>query len=160
MSELFDVLNCFCHRNSGAVSSADKRKHSFMLKRLFSAQYPIQCNLVNSLDSEPETSANLVAMLATRYNDMPSFLKLKIDQRKKKENILCKYEDEVLNKYMEINEIGIRELETAYMFDKESVEKALDLIKRNFFDNKDKIIIKKNLVEKGDEKKTENEGLF
>jgi hypothetical protein len=131
-----------------------------MLKRLFSAQYPIQCNLVNSLDSEPETSANLVAMLATRYNDMPSFLKLKIDQRKKKENILCKYEDEVLNKYMEINEIGVRELETAYMFDKESVEKALDLIKRNFFDNKDKVIIKKNPVEKDDEKKTENEGLF
>lgn len=158
--ELFEVLNYFCHRNSGAVSSADKRKHSFMLKRLFSAQYPIQCNLVNSLDSEPETSANLVAMLATRYNDMPLFLKFKIDQRKKKENILCKYEDEVLNKYMEINEIGIRELETAYMFDKESVEKVLDLIKRNFFDNKDKVIIKKNLVEKDDEKKTENEGLF
>jgi len=158
--ELFEVLNYFCHRNSGAVSSADKRRHSFMLKRLFSAQYPIQCNLVNNIESDPETSANLVAMLATRYNDIPDFLKSKIDQKKKKENIFCKYEDEVLDKYMEINEIGLRELETAYMFDKESVENALNLIKRNFFGDKEKVIIKKGPVEENDEKKTENEGLF
>ena len=105
MSELYEVLNCFCHRNSGAVSSEDKKRHSFMLKRLFSAQYPIQCNLVNNLDSEPEMSANLVALLATRYSDIPPFLKLKVSQKKKKESILSKYEDDVLNKYMEINEI-------------------------------------------------------
>jgi len=99
-------------------------------------------------------------MLATRYNDIPDFLKSKIDQKKKKENIFCKYEDEVLDKYMEINEIGLRELETAYMFDKESVENALNLIKRNFFGDKEKVIIKKGPVEENDEKKTGNEGLF
>ena len=83
MSELYEVLNCFCHRNSGAVSSEDKKRHSFMLKRLFSAQYPIQCNLVNNLDSEPEMSANLVALLATRYSDIPDFLKMKVNQKKR-----------------------------------------------------------------------------
>lgn len=114
-----------------------------MLKRLFSAQYPIQCNLVNNLDSDPETSANLIALLATRYNDMPDFLKLKINQKKKKDSIFNEYEDEVLNKYMEINEIGIRELNEAYEFDKETIEKSLDLIKRNFFENKDKVIVNK-----------------
>ena len=156
MSELYEVLNCFCHRNSGAVSSEDKKRHSFMLKRLFSAQYPIQCNLVNNLDSEPEMSANLVALLATRYSDIPPFLKLKISQKKKKESILSKYEDDVLNKYMEINEIGFRELEEAYMFNEFEVEKALNLIKKNFFDNKDKVIVKK--IDKP--KKEEDVGLF
>ena len=141
--ELFEVLNYFCHRNSGVVSSVDKRKHSFMLKRLFAAQYPIQCNLVNNLDSDPEVAANLIALLATRYTDIPSFLKLKISQKKKKESVFKDYEDEVLNKYMQINEIGLRELEEAYEFDKESVEKSLNLIKKNFFENKDKVIVKK-----------------
>jgi len=150
--ELYEVLNLFCHRNSGAVSSADKRKHSFMLKRLFAAQYPIQCNLVNTLDSEPEISSNLVALLATRYTDLPPFLKLKISQKKKKESILSKYEDEVLNKYMQINEIGFRELEEAYMFNEMEVEKALNLIKKNFFENKDKVIVKKVEKNKNEEK--------
>jgi len=157
--ELFEVLNCFCHRNSGAVSSVDKRKHSFMLKRLFSAQYPIQCNLVNNLDSDPELSSNLVAMLATRYTDLPPFLKLKISQKKKKDKILSEYEDCVLEKYMEINEIGMRELEEAYMFDEETITKTLDLIKKNFFDNKDCVIVKKT-NKKETKNKKEEETLF
>lgn len=123
-----------------------------MLKRLFAAQYPIQCNLVNTLDSEPEISSNLVALLATRYTDLPPFLKLKISQKKKKESILSKYEDEVLNKYMQINEIGFRELEEAYMFNEMEVEKALNLIKKNFFENKDKVIVKKVEKNKNEEK--------
>ena len=151
--ELYEVLNLYCHRNSGAVPSEDKRKHSFMLKRLFAAQYPIQCNLVNNLDSDPEVSSNLVALLATRYTDLPPFLKLKINQKKKKESILSKFEDEVLNKYLEINEIGFRELEEAYMFNEEEVEKTLNLIKKNFFENKDKVIIKKVEKPKKDEEK-------
>lgn len=153
--ELYEVLNLYCHRNSGAVPSVDKKKHSFMLKRLFSAQYPIQCNLVNNLDSDPEVASNLVALLATRYTDLPPFLKLKVSQKKKKESIISKYEDEVLNKYMQINEIGFRELEEAYMFNETEVEKALNLIKKNFFDNKDKVIVKK--IEKP---KNEETGLF
>jgi hypothetical protein len=141
--ELYEVLNLYCHRNSGAVPSVDKKKHSFMLKRLFAAQYPIQCNLVNNLDSDPEVASNLVALLATRYTDLPPFLKLKVSQKKKKESILSKYEDEVLNKYMEINEIGFRELEEAHMFNEAEVEKSLNLIKKNYFENKDKVIVKK-----------------
>lgn len=141
--ELFEVLNNYCTRNSGAVSSADKKRHSFMLKRLFSAQYPIQCNLVNALDSDSEISSNLVALLATRYTSMPTFLKMKIDQKKKKDSIRKDYEDDVLNKYMEINQIGFRELEEAYFFNKEEVDNALKLIKKNFFNNKDKVIVKK-----------------
>lgn len=149
--ELFEVLNNICHRNSGAVSSEDKKRHSFMLKRLFSAQYPIQCNLVNNLCSDPEVSANLVSLLATRYTDLPPFLKLKVNQKKKKESVFKDYEDDVLNKYMEINEICLRELEEAYDIDREGVENALKLIKKNFFDNKEKVIVRKVTKQKKEE---------
>ena len=30
--ELYEVLGCYCNRNSGAVSKDDKRKYSYMLR--------------------------------------------------------------------------------------------------------------------------------
>jgi hypothetical protein len=91
-------------------------------------------------------------MLASRYNGLPDFLKIRVDQKKKKESIRKFYEDDVLSKYMEINQCGIREVEEAYMFDKVSLDKALKLIKKTFFDNKDKVIVDK--TKKVDEEKS------
>ena len=150
--ELYEVLNYYCNRNSGAVSKEDKRKYSYMLRRLFSAQFPIQCELVNRLDSDPLVDAEIIAMLAMRFNGLPNFLKTRIDQKKKKETIRTYYEDEVLNKYMEINECGIREVEEAYAINKAEVDNALKLIKTNFFNNKEKVIVQKNTEKKEEEK--------
>lgn len=144
--ELYEVLNCYCNRNSGAVTKEDKRKYSYMLRRLFSAQFPIQCELINRLDTDPLVSSDVVSLLAMRFNGLPPFLKIRVDQAKKKENIRKYYEDDVLNKYMEINECGIREVEEAYNINKSEVDKALKLIKINFFNDKEKVIIEKNVV--------------
>ena len=144
MAELFEVLNCYCNRNSGAVSKEDKRKYSYMLRRLFAAQFPIQCELVNRLDSDPLVDAEIIAMLAMRFNGLPPFLKTRIDQKKKKETIRTYYEDDVLNKYMEINECGIREVEEAYAINKTELDNALKMIKSNFFNNKEKVLVNKN----------------
>lgn len=154
MAELFEVLNCYCNRNSGAVSKEDKRRHSYMLRRLFSAQFPIQCELVNRLDSDPVVDAEIIALLAMRFNGLPNFLKTRIDQKKKKETIRTYYEDEVLNKYMEINECGIREVEEAYVINKDAVDNALKLIKTNFFNNKEKVIVNKNSNKEEDKEKS------
>jgi hypothetical protein len=152
MAELFEVLNCYCNRNSGAVSKEDKRKYSYMLRRLFSAQFPLQCELVNRLDSDPLVDAEVIALLALRFNGLPAFLKTRIDQKKKKETIRTYYEDDVLNKYMEINECGIREVEEAYAVNKTEVDNALKLIKSNFFNNKEKVLVQKNTEKKEEEK--------
>jgi len=149
--ELYEVLGCYCNRNSGAVSKEDKRKYSYMLRRLFSAQFPLQCELVNRLDSDPLIDAELIALLALRFNGLPAFLKTRIDQKKKKETIRTYYEDDVLNKYMEINECGIREVEEAYSINKDEIDKALKLIKSNFFNNKEKVIVNKNTNKKEEE---------
>ena len=151
--ELFEVLNCYCNRNSGAVSKEDKRKYSFMLKRLVSAQFPIQCELVNRLDSDPLVDAEMVALLMMRFNGIPPFLKIRVDQKKKKESIRKFYEDDVLNKYMEINECGIREVEEAYSFNKKDIDTAMKLIKSTFFNSKEKNIVNR-------EKKVKEKSLF
>ncbi len=152
--ELYEVLNCYCNRNSGAVSKEDKRKYSYMLRRLFSAQFPIQCELINRLDTDPLIASEIVAMLAMRYNGLPNFLKTRIDQKKKKETIRTYYEDDVLNKYMEINECGIREVEEAYDVNKDEVDKALKLIKSNFFNNKEKVLVDKNVNKESETEKS------
>lgn len=144
MKELFEVLNCYCNRNAGAVTRDEKRKYSYMLRRLFSAQFPIQCELMNRLDSDPVATSDVIALLAMRYKGLPGFLRMRVDQTKKKDNIRKFYEDRVIDKYMEINECGIREVEQAYSIDSKSVDEAMKLIKSNFFNNKDKVIIDKN----------------
>ena len=154
MAELYEVLNCYCNRNSGAVSKEDKRKYSYMLRRLFAAQFPIQCELINRLDTDPLIASEIVAMLAMRYNGLPNFLKTRIDQKKKKETIRTYYEDDVLNKYMEINECGIREVEEAYGVNKDEVDKALKLIKSNFFNNKEKVLVDKNVNKESETEKS------
>lgn len=133
-----------------------------MIRRLFSAQFPLICESVNRLDSDPLYTANLVSLLTTRYNGLPPYLKMKINQKKKKETIRTLYDDCVIDKYMEINECGIREVEEAYEFNQEEVEKALDLIKVNFFGGKDKVVIKKSKskTSKKQEKQKKEETLF
>lgn len=145
--EFWEYLQHICNRNSGAVSKDDKRKYSFLSRRLFTAQFPIQCELINRLDSDPLADTIVVELLAMRYNGLPNFLKTRIDQTKKKESIRKFYEDDVLNKYMEINECGIREVEEAYSIDKEEMDRVLKLIKSNFFNNKEKVIVNKNNTE-------------
>ena len=112
--ELFEVLNAFCTRQSNSVSDADKRKFAYMIRRLFSAQFPMICESVNRMDSDPLYTANLISLLTVRYNGLPSYLRMKINQKKKKETIRTLYDDCVIDKYMEINECGIREVEEAY----------------------------------------------
>jgi hypothetical protein len=109
---------------------------------------------VNRLDSDPLVDADLIALLALRYNGLPQFLRTKIDQKKKKETIRTFYEDDVLNKYMEINECGIREVEDAYAINKTEVDTALKLIKSNFFNNKEKVIVNKNANKEDDKEKS------
>ena len=150
--ELYEVLGCYCNRNSGAVSKDDKRKYSYMLRRLFASQFPVQCELVNRLDSDPLIDAELIALLAMRFNGLPNFLKIRVDQKKKKETIRTYYEDDVLNKYMEINECGIREVEEAYAVNQTELDNALKLIKSNFFSNKEKVIVSKNTEKEEDVK--------
>ena len=155
--ELFDVLNAFCTIQSNNVSDGDKRKFAYMIRRLFSAQFPILCESVNRLDFDPLYTSNLIALLTTRYNGLPPYLKIKISQKKKQETIRTKYDDCVLEKYMDINECGIREVEEAYEFNPDELTKALDLIKSNFFENKSKVIVRKSKekskkIDKVDEK--------
>ena len=150
--EFWEYLQRICNRNSGSISKEDKRKYSFLSRRLFAAQFPIQCELVNRLDSDPLIDAELIALLAMRFNGLPNFLKIRVDQKKKKETIRTYYEDDVLNKYMEINECGIREVEEAYTVNQTELDNALKLIKSNFFNNKEKVIVSKNTEKEEDVK--------
>lgn len=157
--DLFETLEAFCTRRSNQVNDVDKRKWSYMIRRFMSAQFPIHCESVNRMDTDELVTTNLMSLLCMRYNGIPSFVRMKISQKKKKFSIRSEYDDCVIDKYMEINECGIREVEEAYAFNPEEVDKALNLIKANFFDNKNKVVVKKTKsVSK--KKQKEEETLF
>ena len=80
--EFWEYLQRICNRNSGSISKEDKRKYSFLSRRLFAAQFPIQCELVNRLDSDPLIDAELIALLAMRFNGLPAFLKTRKRKRR------------------------------------------------------------------------------
>ena len=158
--ELFEVLNAFCTKRANVVSDDDKRKYAYMIRRLFSAQFPMLCEYVNRMDSDPLYTATLISLITTRYNSLPPYLKLKISQKKRQESIREKYDDCVVDKYMEINECGIREVEEAYFFNQDEVDSAMELIKQNYFDNKSKVIVSKVKSKKTNKPKKEEERLF
>lgn len=146
--ELFEVLNAFCTKRANSVSDEDKRKYAYMIRRLFSAQFPMLCEYVNRMDSDPLYTATMISLITARYSSLPPYLKLKISQKKRQESIREKYDDCVVDKYMEINECGIREVEEAYFYNQEEVDKAMDLIKQNFFENKNKVVVSKSKSKK------------
>lgn len=141
--ELYQVLDLFCNRGFKNVSKEDKRRHSFMIKRLFSAQYPMQCHMLNDLSTDPVAASDIIGMLATRYTGLPNFLRMKVSQKKKKESIRKNFEDDVLAKFMELNQCGIREVEEAYNYSPKEITAALKMIKTTFFDDKSKVIVEK-----------------
>jgi hypothetical protein len=55
---------------------------------------------------------------------------------------------------MELNECGIREVEEAYVINKDELDKALKLIKSNFFNNKEKVLVQKNTNKEEDNEKS------
>ena len=80
---LYEVLNNYCNRCSGAVSKEDKKKFSYMLRRLFAAQYPIQCEWLNRLDTDALCSSEIIALIASRYNGLPNLMVPVVTDNKK-----------------------------------------------------------------------------
>lgn len=146
--ELYELLNKICNRQSNQVPREDKRKYAYMCRRLFSAQFPIQMQMLNDLTSDQELTTSVISMMATRYNGIPNFLKLKVNQKKKKESIRKYFEDDVINKFMEINECGIREVDEMFSIERDEIMRMMKLIKQAFFDNSDKVIVEKKKEDK------------
>ena len=83
--ELYEVLNAYCSRSSGAVSKEDKRRHSYMLRRLFSSTYPSSASeyqaIVLSFSSLPTNIVTAESVVSVLLSQVLSHISLSMSSK-------------------------------------------------------------------------------
>jgi len=133
--ELFDVIRKINSRKGNEVSNLDKKRHSFMLSRLYAAGFPLQVSVLNNINIDAVTATNMIILLSKRYLNVPSFLKLKVSQKKKQDSIYKLYNTDEINKFCELEECGIREFKELVSIDKELVDNRMTEIREQYFND-------------------------
>lgn len=141
--ELYDMIKCMCTKNSSSIQDADKRKNSFILKRLYSAKYPIACFMLNDLSTDPIISVNILCEISKQFNNVPDFLNLKVSQKKKKSSIYKGFEGNIIDKCCELEQCSVNDLQLAYDMYEDDVKKHLKLVEETFFPKEEKIVKQK-----------------
>lgn len=141
--ELYAVINKINTRHSSEVNASDKKKHAFMLSRLYAAGFPLQTAVLNDINVDPQTVTNMIILLSKRYSNVPPFLRMKVSQKKKQDSIYKMYSDREIAKFCETEECGIRELKEMVEIDKSLVDMRMVEIREQYF-NDYKIVKEKN----------------
>ena len=138
--ELYDIIKCMCTKNSSSIQDTDKRKNSFILKRLYSAKYPIACSLLNDLSTDPIVSVNILCEISKQFNNVPDFLYLNVSQKKNKSSIYKEFAGSIIDKCCEMEQCSVNDLQLAYDMYKDTVKKHLKLVEETFFPKEEKIV--------------------
>lgn len=133
--ELFDVIRKMNTRHGNEIPDNDKKKHAFMLSRLYSAGFPLQVQILNDINVDAKTSTNMIILLSKRYSNVPGFLKIKVSQKKKQDSIYKLYKDFEINKFCELEECGIREFKELVSINKELVDIRMKEIREQYFND-------------------------
>ena len=93
------------------LSSYDKIKNEFMIRRFMSIKYPQQANLFNVIKTDSIGQAECWRMIGSKFKRVPGFIYTKV--KKQKADKKWEPNPEVLKEYLKINQIGMREFEEA-----------------------------------------------
>jgi len=123
--KLFDFINMMFTQNSDFdnLNNAQKSKHFFMVNRLMSIYFPKQAQLFNYVGMNQLGTIESWRLVAKRYKKVPGWIYTKIN--KKKTINTKKFDQEVIDEYIKINEIGIREFNDAMELEPELLENYL-----------------------------------
>lgn len=134
--ELFNYINTIFGSDKvwNEVGNVDKNKHSFMLNRLMSIQFPMQASMLNALKISQIGQAETWRMIGKQFKKTPGFIYTKTST--KKEKAKRKYSDDAIKKFMQINEIGEREFKMAMKFNEDEMNKSLEIIEKTYFSKK------------------------
>jgi len=110
------------------LTSYDKSKNSFMLNRMLSAQFPIQANMFNQLKTDPVGTAECWRIVGSKFTRVPGFIYTKVS----KKSVKKKWDpnQEVVNEYLKLNQIGNREFQEALKFNPKEIKKSIDNLEK------------------------------
>lgn len=130
--DLFDYIKCLFSQSSEYENLPDyvKKKHTFMVTRFFSIQYPIQAQLFNKLNIDPIGVSHSWRKIGIRYKKTPGWIFTKTTKNTVKKSAYTPSE-EAVSLYLKINEIGMREYKDAMLFNLDKITLDLKQIQKN-----------------------------
>lgn len=105
------------------ISNHNKKRHHFMINRFFAIKYPTNAQLFNKNGINPIAVIDSWSLVASRFKSVPGWIYTKTKKAKKEPTSKSKYipSEDVINFFMEKNEIGKREFKELEKFAKEDL---------------------------------------
>ena len=128
--KLFDYLKIVFGTDEqwDKLTAYDKSKNSFMLNRMLSCKFPVQANMFNTLKTDPVGTAECWRLVGSKFNRVPGFIYTKVS----KKSVKKKWDpnQEVVNEYLKLNQIGNREFQEALKFNPKEIKKSIDNLEK------------------------------
>lgn len=128
--KLFDYIKVLFGDDKGwdKLTNYDKAKNEFMTRRFMGIKFPIQANMFNVLKTDPVGQAESWRMVASKFSRVPGFIYTKTKKSKKSKK--WQPNTDVVNEYLKLNEIGMREFEEAVKFRPKEMKKSINKLEK------------------------------
>ncbi|MDC1282339.1 hypothetical protein N8Z10_00135 [bacterium] len=128
-TKLFDFIKILFSRNGkyDEVKNHNKKRHHFMINRFFAIKYPANAQMFNRNGINPIPVIDSWAMVAKRFTGVPGWIYTKTKKPAKVATKKSSYipSENVIQFFMERNEIGKREYKELEKFAKEDLYATL-----------------------------------
>lgn len=111
------------------ISNDVKTRHYFMVNRFMSIKYPLQAAMFTQMYTSPSAVIDSWRALAKQFNRVPGWIYTKTKSAIK-QKAKYKANEEALNMYIKINEIGSRDYESAINLFEVDVVKTLKSLEK------------------------------
>jgi NACalpha-BTF3-like transcription factor len=130
--ELFDYMKVLFEQGTKyeELKSYDKTKNAFMLNRFMSINHPVQAQMFNKLGINSVGVADSWRMVGRQYKRVPGWIYTKVRKSEKQKEKEFRPNEEALEMFMRINQIGEREYKEALKFSRDEVIDALKRLEK------------------------------
>lgn len=112
------------------VFEAHKKRHFFLLNRRFSIQFPLVAEQFNKMGVNSARALDYWQTVAEKFKKVPNFFYISAKSTEKKEKPLYEPKEEVVKKFLEVNEIGDREYKECMKYNKYKTIEALQKLEK------------------------------
>jgi NACalpha-BTF3-like transcription factor len=130
--ELFDYVKVLFEQGKKyeELKPYDKTKNAFMLNRFMSIQYPSQAQHFNQLGINSIGVADSWRMVGRQFKRVPGWIFTKVKKSEKQKEKEYRPNEEILELWMKLNEIGEREYKEALRFSRDEVVESLKKLEK------------------------------
>lgn len=138
-TNLFDFIHIMFNdqKTYDELKNYEKARHQFMVTRFMSIQYPEHASVFNKNGINAAALVDCWQMVARRYKRTPGWIFTRVRKTEKQKEKEYNPNEEVLRKYLELNQIGMREYKEALGFNFDGVKKELKMLEKQMMTSED-----------------------